>query len=221
MRIHIKFKGSNATIPINYQHLLTGTIHKWIGKQNQEHGNVSLYSFSWLQGTYKNPNENNLIINNNGSFFISCYNDELLQTIIKNIQTDPIMFNDLIAQEIIIQQNPDFENKDTFYAASPIFIKRKNENSIKHFTYSDEESNSYLKETLETKMALVGLKDSSLDISFDTNYKKATTKLIKYNSINNRASICPVIIKAKPETKAFAWNVGLGNSTGIGFGALK
>jgi CRISPR/Cas system endoribonuclease Cas6 (RAMP superfamily) len=32
---------------------------------------------------------------------------------------------------------------------------------------------------------------------------------------------CPIIIKGKPETKLFAWNVGLGNSTGIGFGAIK
>jgi CRISPR/Cas system endoribonuclease Cas6 (RAMP superfamily) len=30
-----------------------------------------------------------------------------------------------------------------------------------------------------------------------------------------------VIIKGTPEQLAFAWNVGLGNSTGIGFGALN
>jgi CRISPR/Cas system endoribonuclease Cas6 (RAMP superfamily) len=29
-----------------------------------------------------------------------------------------------------------------------------------------------------------------------------------------------VIIEGKPETKLFAWDVGIGNSTGIGFGAI-
>ena len=42
-----------------------------------------------------------------------------------------------------------------------------------------------------------------------------------YNGVENKASWCPVIVEGKPETKAFAWNVGLGNSTGIGLGAIK
>jgi CRISPR-associated endoribonuclease Cas6 len=45
--------------------------------------------------------------------------------------------------------------------------------------------------------------------------------MIIYKGIANKANWCPVIIKGRPETKLFAWNVGLGNSTGIGFGAIK
>ena len=41
------------------------------------------------------------------------------------------------------------------------------------------------------------------------------------NGIKNKASICPVIVKGTSEQIAFAWNVGVGNSTGIGFGALN
>jgi CRISPR-associated endoribonuclease Cas6 len=63
--------------------------------------------------------------------------------------------------------------------------------------------------------------DDNLEIRFEKNYSKAKTKLIAYNGIKNKTNWCPVIIKGKPETKFFAWNVGLGNSTGIGFGAIK
>ena len=70
-------------------------------------------------------------------------------------------------------------------------------------------------------MKKVGLEDDRLEISFDLKYPKAGTKLIDYSGIKNRANWCPVIIKGKPETKLFAWNVGLGNSTGIGFGAIQ
>ena len=67
--------------------------------------------------------------------------------------------------------------------------------------------------------------DNSLDIEFDLTYLKKCTKKFNYKKgkhvIENIASWCPVIIQGKPETKVFAWNVGVGNSTGIGFGALK
>jgi CRISPR-associated endoribonuclease Cas6 len=70
-------------------------------------------------------------------------------------------------------------------------------------------------------MKLAGLEDDTLEIQFDRENPRATTKLINYKEIKNRTNWCPVIIKGKPETKLFAWNVGIGNSTGIGFGAIK
>ena len=77
----------------------------------------------------------------------------------------------------------------------------------------------YLK--LHHKMELAGLPyDESLDIRFELDYQNKKTKMLKYRGIYNRANLCPVIIEGKPETKAFAWNVGIGNSTGIGFGSI-
>ena len=70
-------------------------------------------------------------------------------------------------------------------------------------------------------MKIAGLIDDDIKLRFDTSYPKARTKLLTYNNVKNRASWCPVIIEGKPESKLFAWNVGLGNSTGIGFGAIK
>jgi CRISPR-associated endoribonuclease Cas6 len=70
-------------------------------------------------------------------------------------------------------------------------------------------------------MKLAGLsEDSSLRIQFDTSAVGIRTKLIDYRGIKNRVSLCPVIVEGKPETQVFAWNVGLGSSTGIGFGAI-
>ena len=87
--------------------------------------------------------------------------------------------------------------------------------------FNDPRANTCLKETLQTKMNEAGITDESFDIRFETTCPKAGTKKITYNGIQNRANWCPVIIEAKSETKLFAWNVGLGNSTGIGFGAIK
>ena len=123
--------------------------------------------------------------------------------------------------EIILQEKTDFTDKELFYMASPILIKRFEGSKTQHILYTDPDAGNYLTETLKNKMKTARLpEDTGLNISFDRTYSGAKTKLISYNGINNKTSLCPVRIKGKVETKEFVWNVGLGNSTGIGFGAI-
>lgn len=218
MRIHLKINGTREIVPFNHQHLLTGVIHKWIGR-NEEHGKLSLYSFSRLERG--EALKNGLKFSEGTNMFFSSVNVNLVKSVISGIQSDPTMFHGLKVSEIIIQEDPDFTQRDTFSAASPVFIKRRVTDRIDHIKYSDTHAGEYLVETLKSKMKSVGMEDDSLDIQFKLTYPKAKTTLVTYNSIQNKANICPVIIKGLPETKAFAWNVGLGNSTGIGFGAIK
>ncbi|OFX53965.1 MAG: CRISPR-associated endoribonuclease Cas6 [Bacteroidetes bacterium GWB2_41_8] len=218
MRIHLKIQTSNKIIPFDHQPLLTGTIHKWLG-WNDEHGKVSLYSFSQLEGGKATPN--GLRFERDTSFFFSSHNPDLIKKMISGIQADASMFHGLTVSEIIIQEDPDFSDRELFFTASPIFIKRKAGDRVDHIKFDDSRANSCLKETLQTKMNEAGIEDESFEIRLETTYPKAGTKKITYNGVQNRANWCPVIIEGKPETKLFAWNVGLGNSTGIGFGAIK
>ena len=218
MRIHLKIKFSNQTVPFEHQHLLVGTIHKWLGI-NKEHGDLSLYSFSRLEGG--NATKDGLIFEKGATFFFSSFYADLIKRLISGIQTDPTMFFGLNVDELIIEEDPELSNRELFFPGSPIFIKRKNGERIEQIFYDDPRSSEYLKETLQTKMEKAGLVDDSFTIYFDLSYPKSGTKMINYKGIKNKANWCPVIIKGKPETKLFAWNVGLGNSTGIGFGAIK
>ena len=218
MRIHLKTTANTSPVPFNYQQKLVGTIHKWIGN-NSIHDKISLYSFSWLNGGRKVGNT--LDFSNGASLFISFYDEHIIKQIIKTILDDPEMFCGLTVTDIMIDDEPDLENRERFDCASPIFIKRKIEDgTIKQYNFNDQEANSLLKETLLSKMKEVGLNDETLEIKFDTSFDKKKLKFVRYHDIGNKASFCPVIIKAKPETKLFAWNVGIGNCTGIGFGAI-
>ena len=219
MRIHISTTKNTCLVPFDYQQKLVGTIHKWIGN-NSIHDSISLYSFSWLKGGEKVSNALNFP--NGATMFLSFYDDVIMRRVIKSILDDSEMFCGLSVTNITIDDTPSLENKELFYCASPIFIKRKMEDgSIKQFTYDDEKTSALLKETLTAKMREAGLEeDETLDIKFDTSYNRKRLKLIHYRGIGNKANLCPVIIKAKPETKLFAWNVGIGNCTGIGFGAI-
>jgi len=218
MRIHLKTQPTRETIPFDHQPQLTGVIHKWLG-WNEEHGKMSLYSFSRLEGG--KMTKRGLLFEKGASFFFSAHDDHLIHSFIKGIQNDPTMFNGLTVYEVIIQQEPDFSGKNYFLIGSPIFIKRANEDKTEHILYTDPLAGQYLKETLQKKMAIAGLEDPTMDIKFDADYPKAGTKKVNYNGIENRCSWCPIFIEGELETKRFAWNVGLGNSTGIGFGAIK
>lgn len=218
MRIHLKINGPEELIPFNHQHLLTGAIHKWIGR-NDEHGKLSLYSFSRLEKG--NAFKDGLRFEGGARMFFSAIDDGLIKKVIAGIQEDPTMFNGLKVSEIIIQEDPDFSKQDFFMAASPVFIKRRVDDKIKHIKFDHPQAGSYLVETLRSKMKLIGIKDDSLAIQFDLTYPNPKTTVVAYKSVLNRANVCPVIVKGLPETKVFAWNVGLGNSTGIGFGAIR
>lgn len=129
--------------------------------------------------------------------------------------------NGLEVVSIKIQEDPVFENNSVFYVASPVLIKRKVGERIKHFTFKEKESDAYLTETFKTKLKKAGLPDEDVGIQFERDYLNPKTKLVHYKGIGNKVNICPVRIFGSPEQIAFAWNVGVGNSTGIGFGALK
>jgi CRISPR-associated endoribonuclease Cas6 len=224
MRIHIKTNRNQQTVPFDHQHLLTGTIHKWFGP-NKIHDGISLYSFSRLQNAKKV--KQGFVFEQGTSFFISCWDRALVKKLVEGIQNDPFMFFGLKAVEIILEEDPDLASRNSFWLGSPIYIQRNLNSGKKQFYYyADAEAPAFMKETIETKMKVAGLKvDETLKISFDTEYQRKGTKKVNYKRGDQvteiRANWCPVIIEGKVETKQFAWNVGIGNSTGIGFGAIK
>lgn len=218
MRIHLKTSRAETIVPFNYQPMLTGALHKWIG-ENVIHDKLSLYSFSWLNGG--KATKNGLFFNQGGSFFISAHDPNLIKKIISGIRKNPEITAGIEVLEVLIQDDPSFGVEQRFFCASPILIKRVIEGEEKHFGYNQPESNNLLTETLQNKLRLAGLEENGISVMFDVRYPNLKTKVIYYNNIGNKTNLCPVIIKGSHEQVLFAWNVGLGNSTGIGFGAIK
>jgi len=219
MRLYLKLTRNQEIIPFNYQPYLTGALHKWIGANNDEHNSLSLYSFSWLQNV--DTSKDGIKTKNGSYFFISAIDETLLKKIIKGIMEDATVCFGTNVAEIQIADNLEFSDKETFFTASPVFIKRRFENNEKHITFNDPNASSYLTETLQKKLIIAGLPEEGVKVSFDKDYHNARTKVISYKTIGNKVNICPVTIEGSQEQIAFAWNVGVGNSTGIGFGALK
>lgn len=220
MRIILKTSPNSHPVPFDYQAKLVGCVQKWIGPDNDYHGKISLYSFSWLQDG--KATQDALSFPHGARFFITFHDSNVTKTIIRTILADPTMFCGMEVRDITLAEEPDFSKRSLFFCASPILLKRRMEDgSYRQFNYNDAEAGTIMRETLLNKMRTAGMEeDETLEINFDSTYQKKKLKLTHYHGIGNKASMCPVIINAKPETKRFAWEVGIGNSTGIGFGAI-
>ena len=219
MRIYLQLTKNTELIPFNYQPFLTGALHKWLGKENIEHGNVSLYSFSWLQ--YADTTKEGINLKRGSNFFISAYDEALIKSIVRGIMADPSVCFGSAVSSVDVMETPIFSNAQRFNVASPVFIKGFEKEENKHIRFDDDMASYYLTETMQRKLSLVGLPADNIKVRFDKNYPNPRTKVITYKGIGNQVNLCPVIVEGTPEQVAFAWNVGVGNSTGIGFGALK
>lgn len=217
MRLHFNLTPNTETVPFDYQHYLVGVFHKWMG-WNEIHDDISLYSLSWIQGG--KMVKDGFDFQNGARWFISFWDEEIGKQLIMNAMKDPDVCCGMQVKEIQIQDDPHFGNKERFTAASPIFIRKYDDNhKAIHLTTQDKDADYFLTETLKKKLKIAKL-DYEVKVNFDKNYFKPKTKLVKINGIDNRANFCPVIIEGDPEAIRFAWNVGIGHSTGCGFGAI-
>ncbi len=220
MRLYLSLTPNQEPVPFNHLPVLAGALHKWLGP-NEAHDGLSLYSFSWLQGAV--VSKQGLRFPKGATWFISAIDGEFLSRSVQGIFSDPHLRWDMQVTQANFVMPPDFSDTEEvrFLLASPIFIKRKlPDGSDKHYLYSDPESDALLTETLQHKLRVAGLSDAGVSVRFDRDYPKAKTQLLSYRGIDNRCSYCPVFVKGSAEQLAFAWTVGMGNSTGVGFGSV-
>lgn len=219
MRLHLRTSDNSEPVPFNYQRSLVGAFHKWVG-ENEIHDSLSLYSLGWLHGG--KANGKGLNFRAGAQWQISSPDQDLLKTLVSGIQNKPEIAYGMRAREVLLQHEPEFSSEQRFLVESPVLVKRTlDDNRVKYYLYNDQESDRLMTETLKNKLAKAGKANLDIAVSFDRNHHNPRTKLINYNGIKIKANLCPVILKGDPEAIAFAWNVGVGNSTGIGFGALK
>jgi CRISPR-associated endoribonuclease Cas6 len=218
MRLNLTITKNSQPVPFDHIPVLVGTLHKWLG-ENEWHDHLSFHSFSWLSGGTRG--HDGLQFLKGAGWFISSHDNTLIKRLIEGIQIDPSINYGLRVRAITIQEDPQFQDSQVFHLASPVLIKRRVGENIKHYLFSDQEADAFLTETLINKLNKAGLDSTNVNVAFNKEYRFPKTKLVNYNGINNKASMCPVIINGSPEQLAFAWNVGVGNSTGIGFGALN
>lgn len=218
MRLYLKLSKNTQTVPFDYQVNLVGALHKWLGENNY-HDELSLYSLSWLMGDSKKQG-NGLTFPRGAHLFISSPNDAFIKQILRGVMEDPSVSFGMMVIEALIQETPVFNEQQRFSVASPVFIKRTIERKQVFYFYNQMEADNLLTQTLQSKLRKMGLPDEGVSVRFDRDYSNAKIRKSNFNGTDNMASVCPIIIEGTREQVGFAWDVGVGSSTGIGFGSL-
>ncbi|MBX3042530.1 MAG: CRISPR-associated endoribonuclease Cas6 [Candidatus Kapabacteria bacterium] len=217
MRLYFKLSSTSEILPFDYQYNILGKLHNWLG-ENEYHDKMSLYSFGWLSGGENS--KKGLSFKSGAIWFLSFWQEDLGKKIIFNALKNSEFIFGMKVIDITIKETPDFSNKELFSVSSPVLVRNYTENGVEHLISDNPKCDELMTKTMQRKLREAKL-DDDIIIKFNRDYHKPKTKLIKINGIENRANLCPVIIEGNPESIKFAWNVGVGHSTGSGFGALN
>jgi len=221
MRLHLKLTPNKKPVPFNYQHQLTGALHKWLG-ENELHDKISLYSFSWLRGKAERVDAG-LNFPDGARWFISFWEDEHTKKLKDGILREPEVIFGMEVSKIKEQTIPEFSDNYRFKVASPVLVRsNQDDGSRKHLLYDEKEADEILTKRMKAKLEAANFDktESKISISFDRSYPNPQTKLVDIKGTKLRANVCPVKIKGSSDAIKFAWNVGVGELTGSGFGAI-
>lgn len=221
MRLHLYLAAEQA-ISFDYLPTLKSAFHLWTGHNNTLHDGLSLYSYSWLRGG--RAGRGGIHFREGAHWFISAPDREIIHTLISGVLRAPEIGLGLRVQDVRMQETPEFAaGEQPFRVASPVFTKQEVEKGkpANHLLPGHELADELLTTTLRHKLRQAGLDDAGAAVRFDPAYiSSAKSKLFQYKQVQCRGSICPVLVAGSAEQIAFAWEVGVGHSTGIGCGAL-
>ena len=245
MRIKVNFSKNTSGVPNNNKVVLE-YLHRCLGRDNKYHDKASSYNVSHLYGGEISQQElNTLNFPNGGYFVVSSMDNEFMSKVLMGLLGNPdisygIKFTNIehINEQFITGWNH-------FAVLSPFIIKGnygKNDYSFMTLNgeykrsdgkWSVEENEKYnfqnvVKEYLINKLKKI---DDSLDLTsfnvkideFDRDGKKHNKHKVKkvyVKNVLNYANQCQVSIHCNKRVAELLYNIGIGQSTGAGFGAM-
>ena len=228
MRLHFTLTPNTEPIGFDYQHLLTGIFHKWLGS-NDLHDKISLYSLGnlsngWMRG-------GRLDFPKGANWFVSFHEEQHAEKLVNGALSRPEMFGGMRVANIRQQTTPDFGTRYRFVVGSPVLAKGRmtEDGKVPYYFYNDEEADRIITATLRHKMdqaneranaAIFTDEHKEVTVRFDREFPRPKIKLVNIKGTKIKASVCPVIVEGAAEAVQFAWNVGVGNGTGSGLGSL-
>ncbi|MBA3439997.1 MAG: CRISPR-associated endoribonuclease Cas6, partial [Pyrinomonadaceae bacterium] len=146
MRLHFTLSPNEQPVPFAYQHHLVGAFHKWIGRDNELHDRVSLYSLSWLDNG--RLARNGFEFPHGAHWFISLHDESLVGHIVNRALAQPEVCFGMRVTRIEQQATPHFDGYHTFKVGSPVLARGKEvAGKVKHLLYSDPEADEVLTTT--------------------------------------------------------------------------
>ena len=224
MRLHLYLEAPER-VTFDYLPTLVGAFNRWAGHDARRHDGLSLYSLAWLHGG--RASRGGIYFREGANWFISAPGTELIHQLVSGVVREPEIGLGLRVRNAEMRATPEFAaGEQAFRVAGPVFIKylapeAKLGDAADHLLPGHPMADELLTATLRRKLRQAGRDDAGAAVRFDPAFiATAKSKLFRYKQVQCRGSICPVLVSGTAEQIQFAWEVGVGHSTGIGCGAL-
>ena len=221
MRLQL-YLDATEQVPFDYLPTLKSAFHRWAGHNEALHEGLSLYSYAWLRGG--RAGRGGIHFPEGANWFISAPDEALIHELVSGVVRTPELGLGLRVADVRMQRAPEFTaGEQPFRVAGPVFIKYETnrDKPADHLLPGHPLADELLTATLRHKLRQAGLDDTGATVRFDpAHISTAKTKLFRYKQVQCRSSICPVLVAGSTKQLQFAWEVGVGHSTGIGCGSL-
>lgn len=228
MRVIINFTKNTELVPANNQDIINSYIHKCLGNNNKYHDSQSNYNVSKLLGGERDNTNHTLNFEKGGKIVVSSIEYEFLDTLLSGIITNPNLSWGMSYVNVDFVNETFYNEVNHFKTLSPILLKENLGNSgTNYVTINDYNFDEVLTARMLKKLKIISEK-LELKLKLD-NFKITTAKTlkgkgkvirVKLNNDSNFASDCIISVTCDKKTAELLSNIGVGQSTGCGFGCV-
>ncbi|ADC46643.1 CRISPR-associated protein Cas6 [Methanobrevibacter ruminantium M1] len=238
LKIILKSKKNRLKIPFNYNHIVSAIIYNKIAdikyaEELHSSNSYKFFTFSQLNiHKFKRIHSGFLSQNGKIDFLISSPDDYLIKSLVEGFLNDlTINFigEDLLIEKVELLPVPDFEEEINVKTLSPIISRTKKEvdGELKIWDLAPgDHFFKNLENTLIYKyLEFNGLESNDKNIKIFSEMRNVKRKRIIIEKGDkqtyHRAYMMDLILKGDKELLRFAYDAGLGEKSGLGFGMVK
>lgn len=220
MRLKLLFSKNDIPVPLSTQSNVNSFIHANLGTDNKYHDSFSDYSISTLQGGYRRSQD--IDYPKGGYVFVTTNNMDFINSLTVGLyngnKTHLGWGMEYKGMDII---GLDINKKyDIVFTISPILLKDHQTKRL--ITVKDDIFVDKLKDNCLKKLSRYFTPNQlrTFDITLFKGERSKTVNVI-VKDIINQCSVVKLVVNGSPKVRETLYGLGLGNSTGCGFGAVK
>lgn len=222
MVIIVYLEKTNKTIPFNNQHKMNGFVNAIIGKNNKYHDKYSDYSVSSILGGHISDDKSGLIFDEEPYIQVTSMNVEFLNMFIDNLldefdKKEADFFGLHPTRYNVFDYQISQRGYDVVKTNSPILLKDENGKKI---TCKDANWIDVLNSHCKKKLLNNGVNDNTFEI-IAKNKSALRNKMIMVGETFNPCTNAVFCVYGRKNTRNTLYNLGIGNSTGSGFGSVS
>ena len=240
--------GEGLTLPINYNHLLTGVIYRFLAESSPEYASFlhdegygvgqkyfKLFTFSQLMAERRRITGDRIHFGSPLTWYISSPVEQFLTHFADTLLTEGVFslgHRPLPIRDVTVPRIPRFRSEMRFRCLSPIVmttVREWNGKRAMHYCLPDDPALSELirQNLIRKHHAIHGRPphDDTLTFTFSKSYiasrQGRVTRLVDYKGIKVRGVLCPFRVSGSVPLIQVGYDCGFGDKNGAGFGMAE